>query len=323
MKHISATAHFLSVLLLLAFISGCNMNRQPPPTWAGNFRLTARNYVNGFPGYTTAGRWLRGWWVSGGSGGTTTLSGATDGEGFYYALDQRYTATWLFSQLTGTDPGECSGETNEEGYQYVNYKDTYVVPCYYTTGEFYSYNTSTYGYIATSVPDEWGDGSDTVKPSPGDPGTLPPLVSRDNSGSILYPDDYVESEDGSIRLLYQQDGNLVIYDVTTDPWTPLWATGTTNDSLGYVIMQDDGNLVLYDENDSPLWATGTDGNSGAYMVLTDTGDLLVLRSDGFALWWSASGDGGLTPSTRFLRSTSILRSRTRPPMLRTPMVLPR
>jgi hypothetical protein len=124
------------------------------------------------------------------------------------------------------------------------------------------------------------------------------VEGRESELSTLYPDDYLESEDGTIRLWYQLDGNLVIYDKTTDPWTVFWATGTDGESTGFVAMQGDGNLVLYDGDTVPLWATGTDGNEGAYLVLSDTGDLLVLRSDGFALWWSGSGDGGMPSALR-------------------------
>lgn len=37
---------------------------------------------------------------------------------------------------------------------------------------------------------------------------------------------FVQSDNGRFRLYVQGDGNLVLYDVSTAPWTAMWNTGT-------------------------------------------------------------------------------------------------
>lgn len=58
------------------------------------------------------------------------------------------------------------------------------------------------------------------------------------------------------RLVMQNDGNLVIYDVYG---RPTWASRTDNKGAKphRLVMQDDGNLVIYDGNNRPTWASNT------------------------------------------------------------------
>jgi len=58
---------------------------------------------------------------------------------------------------------------------------------------------------------------------------------------------------GKGRLIYQTDGNLVLYHEST----PLWVSNTYQKSTGRLEMQNDGNLVIYDAENRPVWATGT------------------------------------------------------------------
>jgi hypothetical protein len=96
------------------------------------------------------------------------------------------------------------------------------------------------------------------------------------------------SPSGQYRLQYQNDGNLVLVDTWTNPWTPIWSSGTNDWNPGFVAMQGDGNLVIYNGDNNPVWATGTGAYSGAYLALLDTGTLVILL-DGYARWWSDSG----------------------------------
>ena len=59
--------------------------------------------------------------------------------------------------------------------------------------------------------------------------------------SQMAPGASVLSQNGQYRLVYQTDGNLVLYDAAR---TPLWSTGTAGTSPGRVVMQNDGNLVI-------------------------------------------------------------------------------
>jgi hypothetical protein len=61
--------------------------------------------------------------------------------------------------------------------------------------------------------------------------------------------------DGSL-LLFQTDGNLVLYDGNQNA---LWSTHTQGSGATNLAFQDDGNIVLYDNNSNPVWSTGTAG----------------------------------------------------------------
>jgi hypothetical protein len=112
-------------------------------------------------------------------------------------------------------------------------------------------------------------------------------------GTRLYPCDSMTSHNGRLLLKYQDDNNLVLYDTSTTPHTPMWSSGPADNNPGYAILQqptdvdtnfyiiiggggawfvseppayqtgdlalvaqDDGNLVLY-RNGSPVWDTAT------------------------------------------------------------------
>jgi len=100
------------------------------------------------------------------------------------------------------------------------------------------------------------------------------------SSQTLWPDQ--SSSALGYTLIYQLDGNFVLYNGST----PIWATMTNGSSPGRAVMQDDGNLVVYDGNGTPLWNTGTWGHSGAHLQVTSSGVLQVLDPGGGLLWSS-------------------------------------
>lgn len=76
----------------------------------------------------------------------------------------------------------------------------------------------------------------------------------------LNPGDSVDS--GTVRLVMQADGNLVLYSDGTN--ASLWATGTTG--VNVAVLQSDGNFVVYprDAAGNPFfakWSSGTSGNN--------------------------------------------------------------
>lgn len=108
------------------------------------------------------------------------------------------------------------------------------------------------------------------------------IVEWLEAGMRLGPDDCVDSSDGQMHLLYQLDGNLVLYDGN---WRPLWATGTVGTRPGVVVMQADGNFVVYDANGIPLWAaSGSFGHPGAHLAVQNDGNVVIYDVDGVPLW---------------------------------------
>lgn len=100
------------------------------------------------------------------------------------------------------------------------------------------------------------------------------------SGEELFVEEDLWSPNGQFRLLYQSDGNLVLYG----PYGPVWDTGTFG-LPNRLAMQGDGNLVIYDGYWNAVWASGT-VSPGAWMALSDDGFIVVYSSSGSALWCS-------------------------------------
>lgn len=56
------------------------------------------------------------------------------------------------------------------------------------------------------------------------------------------------------RLILQSDGNLVIYDAAN---RPVFATNTAGHPHDRLVVQTDGNVVIYTCEDKPVFATNT------------------------------------------------------------------
>ncbi len=101
------------------------------------------------------------------------------------------------------------------------------------------------------------------------------------SNEALHAGQSRTSADGRFTLIYQGDGNLVLYYGSQ----PLWDSGTWGTSPGQAVMQGDGNLVVYDASGYARWASGTSGYNGAYLVVQSDGNL-VLYSGVYPVWAS-------------------------------------
>lgn len=91
----------------------------------------------------------------------------------------------------------------------------------------------------------------------------------------------LKSEDGKYSLIYQNDGNLVLYKFNR----PIWATNTGGRASKYLAFQDDGNFVLYGFT-TTLWTSNSNGESGRCLVLQGDGNLVIYNSNGSAVWAS-------------------------------------
>lgn len=124
-------------------------------------------------------------------------------------------------------------------------------------------------------------GGGTSTPDAGAP--LLPTTVLLAAGARLDPDGAAVSSDGLYRLLYQLDGNLVLYRQSGGA---LWASNTAGAAPGRAAMQGDGNLVVYDAPGAPRFHTGTDGHPGAELHIDGAGALFVIAPGGQRLWSS-------------------------------------
>lgn len=107
-------------------------------------------------------------------------------------------------------------------------------------------------------------------------------------GRWLNPGYWIKSPNGRYQLIYQNDGNLVLYGPGNQA---LWNSGTWGRSAGRAIIQNDGNLVVYDAGGRSVWHSGTWGNAGARLALQDDGNLVVYATNGRAVWNSGTYGG--------------------------------
>ena len=103
-----------------------------------------------------------------------------------------------------------------------------------------------------------------------------------SAGQQLAPGESIASEGGAYRLVYQSDGNLVLYDERSR--LPVWASQTGGTRPGRVVMQNDGNLVLIDGDGVPRWATGSNGTPFAYLLVQNDGNVVIYAPEGGAIW---------------------------------------
>lgn len=100
-----------------------------------------------------------------------------------------------------------------------------------------------------------------------------------SAGQSLGPGQSVSSDDGSFTLLYQMDGNLVLYGGAG----ALWASNTVDTAPGFVSLQGDGNFVIYNADGAALWATNTFGD-GNWLSVQNDGNVVIYDAGGNALW---------------------------------------
>ena len=103
-----------------------------------------------------------------------------------------------------------------------------------------------------------------------------------NLGQGLPAGGYIASPDGTLRLVMQADGNLVLYRTGASPWAALWSSGTAGQPGARVVMQGDGNLVVY-RGSVAKWSSNTAGFGGSSIWLQNDSNL-VIYVNGRAIW---------------------------------------
>jgi len=104
----------------------------------------------------------------------------------------------------------------------------------------------------------------------------------------LQPGKWYDSNNGDYVLVFQYDGNLVIYTKFIGPLPdekrdrPLgkavWSSRSNNRDGKHCVMQRDGNLVIYkDDCKTPVWSSNTTNrNEPTFLELTNSGELRIV-----------------------------------------------
>ncbi|MCB0105339.1 MAG: hypothetical protein KDE53_05510, partial [Caldilineaceae bacterium] len=107
------------------------------------------------------------------------------------------------------------------------------------------------------------------------------------AGQTLTEREKYFSESGNHYLVFQTDGNLVVY--TADDKF-VWGLNTVTDRYQQAVsvqMQSDGNLVVRGADNQPVWsALDANPDPGASLVLTPEGVLQLVSGSGDIMWTS-------------------------------------
>ncbi len=103
------------------------------------------------------------------------------------------------------------------------------------------------------------------------------------AGQHLYPNQSIQSTNNRFIVIFQPDGNLVLYEKKPTGMVAEWATMTLGQPVGFCVMQDDGNLVIYSPRDPPykaIWSTSTNGQKNVTATIQDDGNFVLNSKDG-------------------------------------------
>lgn len=150
-----------------------------------------------------------------------------------------------------------------------------------------TFSNATASSATWTAPDDAANVTVTVTVQDGRGGSASATLSiqvtrtdRLQPGARLLAGQSLWSSNNRYRLIYQGDGNLVLYDETAR--TAPWGSGTT--SAGQVVMQLDGNLVIYDAQGAVQYASGTAGNQNAYVLVQNDGNVVIYSASGQPIW---------------------------------------
>jgi len=135
------------------------------------------------------------------------------------------------------------------------------------------------GSTIWSSVDKHGEASDTAGSSPLSE-TCP--VNQLSVFQELLPNDCIRSLSDLHELVYQEDGDLVLYA----NGIRRWASNTAGLAPGSVFVSEDGNLIMHDSTEQVVWSTGTKAEAGsnAHILLQEDGNVVLCAHDGTNLW---------------------------------------
>lgn len=119
-----------------------------------------------------------------------------------------------------------------------------------------------------------------------------PVTDTLSNNSNLLQGEYLVSQAGTLYLVMQADGNLVMYrSGDFNPRFAVWASNTNGKGRGpcRCVMQKDGNLVIYDADNRPTWASNTNGKGvGPYRLVMQNDHNLVIYDSTNAPTWASN-----------------------------------
>jgi hypothetical protein len=110
------------------------------------------------------------------------------------------------------------------------------------------------------------------------------FIIKQNTYAVLPPNIPMISDNGRYSFIFQNNGDLVLYD----QFTAVWNSNTCNNipRPNRCIMQSDGNLVLY-HNNTPIWTHNkiSDINQAPYTyIIQSDGNFVIYDKHGSVVW---------------------------------------
>lgn len=93
-----------------------------------------------------------------------------------------------------------------------------------------------------------------------------------NQNEFLLKGQYIESENKRYKLIFQGDGNLVLYDGVEPYWKAIWSSGTCGKDATHFYFQYDNNCVIYNYS-NPVWSS--------FVININKKCKLFVENDGF------------------------------------------
>jgi hypothetical protein len=89
-------------------------------------------------------------------------------------------------------------------------------------------------------------------------------------------------------LVFQKDGNLVLYNIKNSSKEVIWATGTNQKAETFKALKN-GNFALFNTKNEQIWSTRTIGKNR--LILEENGNLVVYSQSGEIEFQTETTDG--------------------------------
>lgn len=134
----------------------------------------------------------------------------------------------------------------------------------------------------------------SYQPPPPSHPVVPEAREKVFAGVNLLTDSWLRSKNGRFACCFQNDGNLVVYSLASQPMKPLWNSQTQNQGAAVMRLGSDGVLRMLSAAGNVVWQAGRSSFfSHCFMCMQDDGNLVIYRQDGNGLSvdWATNTDG--------------------------------